>query len=223
MALNVDPRDRLALIVQEAAERLCRRAEWRCRAMGRCPPDGHRRRHQAQRRIGEILGCIERRCESPATRPSRSGASDPRCNPGWNAADDEAAAALPGLRALFEDACSRYDAAKDERRAVDFLDLEVDAVRLLESAPSVLDATRERYRHLMVDEAQDISPIQARLLRLLAGVGPGQPSALPGRRREAIDLRLPRRGRAAVPGAAGLRRRARRTMVSTLPLIPHAC
>ncbi len=90
-------------------------------------------------------------------------------SPGWNDADDTMVGALPGLRALFDDACRRYTDAKRERSGVDFLDLELGAVRLLESSPAVLEACRRRYRHLMVDEAQDVSPVQARLFRLLLG------------------------------------------------------
>ncbi|GMU39622.1 MAG: ATP-dependent DNA helicase [Chloroflexota bacterium] len=95
--------------------------------------------------------------------------------PAWNEWDDVAMAALPGLRALFEDACDRYARAKAERRALDFLDLEVEAVRLLEEHPAVADACRTRFRHVMVDEAQDVSPIQERLIRRLIGEGEGRP------------------------------------------------
>ncbi len=95
--------------------------------------------------------------------------------PAWNEWDEVAIAALPGLRALFEDACDRYARAKAERHALDFLDLEVEAVRLLEDHPAVADACRVRFRHVMVDEAQDVSPIQERLIRRLIGEGEGRP------------------------------------------------
>lgn len=95
--------------------------------------------------------------------------------PAWNDYDEVAMAALPGLRALFEDACERYRRAKAERHALDFLDLEIEAVRLLEEHPAVADACRQRFRHLMVDEAQDVSPIQERLIRRLVGEGEGRP------------------------------------------------
>lgn len=95
--------------------------------------------------------------------------------PAWNEHDEAAMAALPGLLALFEDACTRYDRAKAARHALDFLDLEVEAVRLLEDHSAVADACRRRYRHIMVDEAQDVSPIQERLIRRLIGEGEGRP------------------------------------------------
>ena len=95
--------------------------------------------------------------------------------PAWNDYDEVAMAALPGLRALFEDACERYRRAKAERHSLDFLDLEIEAVRLLEEHPAVADACRRRFRHVMVDEAQDVSPIQERLIRRIVGEGEGRP------------------------------------------------
>ena len=89
--------------------------------------------------------------------------------PAWNGHDGPALEALAGLRGLFRDAARRYEAAKRERRALDFLDLELGAVALLRDHPAVADALRARFRCLMVDEAQDINPAQAGLIRLLAG------------------------------------------------------
>ena len=99
--------------------------------------------------------------------------------PAWNAHDDASVRATPGLRAIFEDACARYAAAKRERRALDFLDLEVEAVDLLARHPAVSARCRARFRHVMVDEAQDVSPIQARLIRLLVGEGGGEGEGRP--------------------------------------------
>ena len=92
--------------------------------------------------------------------------------PRWNEDDDVAIAVMPGLRALFEDACTRYEAAKVERGGLDFLDLELHAVGLLADS-RVCEETRTRFRHLMVDEAQDVSALQARLVRRLIE-GPGE-------------------------------------------------
>ncbi len=98
-----------------------------------------------------------------------------QATPAWNDHDEVAIAALAGLRGLFDDASDRYDRMKAERHALDFLDLEVESVRLLEEHPAVAEACRLRFRHLMVDEAQDVSPIQERLIRRLIGEGPGRP------------------------------------------------
>ena len=89
--------------------------------------------------------------------------------PAWNEHDGPALAALVGLRDLFEDADARYAAAKRERHALDFLDLELGAIRLLRDHPDVAAEVRAGFRHLMVDEAQDINPAQAELVALIAG------------------------------------------------------
>ncbi len=52
--------------------------------------------------------------------------------------------------------------------AVDFDDLVLLAVRLLESCAEARAAAQDRCRHLFVDELQDINPAQYRLVRLLA-------------------------------------------------------
>jgi DNA helicase-2/ATP-dependent DNA helicase PcrA len=53
--------------------------------------------------------------------------------------------------------------------AMDFDDLLLRSVDLLRANPEILEATRRKYRTVLVDEYQDTNPTQARLLRLLAG------------------------------------------------------
>ena len=53
--------------------------------------------------------------------------------------------------------------------AVDFGDLLLLTVRLLEEHPEVLHKYQERYRWILVDEYQDTNPVQYRLVQLLAG------------------------------------------------------
>ena len=96
-------------------------------------------------------------------------AADAQRLPAWNENDQPALEVLAGLRALFEDAVRRYEAAKQEQGALDYLDLELGAVALLRGHPAVAAEVRERFRHLMVDEAQDINPVQAELIELIAG------------------------------------------------------
>ncbi|MEA5113336.1 MAG: UvrD-helicase domain-containing protein [Geobacteraceae bacterium] len=68
---------------------------------------------------------------------------------------------------------ARVYAAYQERlkrcNALDFGDLIVLTVRLLEEFPDVLERYRDRYRWILVDEYQDTNPVQYRLVRLLAG------------------------------------------------------
>ncbi|HLE71252.1 MAG TPA: ATP-dependent helicase, partial [Vicinamibacteria bacterium] len=73
------------------------------------------------------------------------------------------------LTSLFEVAAARYQAHKSERHFVDFDDLLVLLVRLLEESPESAARIRSFYRYLMVDEYQDTNLLQARITHLLAG------------------------------------------------------
>jgi DNA helicase-2/ATP-dependent DNA helicase PcrA len=67
-----------------------------------------------------------------------------------------------------------YECALADAGEVDFDDLVVRAVRLLEENPQVLAAAQKRCLHLLVDEYQDVNHGQYRLVRLLAPPdGPG--------------------------------------------------
>ena len=61
-----------------------------------------------------------------------------------------------------------YELALAEERALDFDDLVVRAVHLLEESPAALAAAQRRCQHLLVDEYQDINRSQYQLVRLLA-------------------------------------------------------
>ena len=63
----------------------------------------------------------------------------------------------------------QYEAALLASNALDFDDLLLEAVRLLEGSESVRTTIRERYRYLMVDEYQDTNRPQYDLMLLLAG------------------------------------------------------
>ena len=53
--------------------------------------------------------------------------------------------------------------------ALDFGDLVMQTVRLLEQCPEALEFYRNRYQWILVDEYQDTNPVQYRFVRLLAG------------------------------------------------------
>jgi DNA helicase-2/ATP-dependent DNA helicase PcrA len=71
--------------------------------------------------------------------------------------------------ALAREIYVRFEAALARAGAVDFGDLLVKPVRLLESDPRVRAHWAARFRHLLVDEFQDTNPVQYRLLGILAG------------------------------------------------------
>lgn len=62
-----------------------------------------------------------------------------------------------------------YEKLKDARRQLDFEDVLLACAGMLEAEPRVARAVREQYRHFTVDEFQDVSPLQDRLLRLWLG------------------------------------------------------
>jgi DNA helicase-2/ATP-dependent DNA helicase PcrA len=60
---------------------------------------------------------------------------------------------------------SRYEAEKQKRRLIDFDDLLWWCADALERDPDFATSIRFRHRHLFVDEFQDVSPAQLRVLR----------------------------------------------------------
>jgi DNA helicase-2/ATP-dependent DNA helicase PcrA len=62
-----------------------------------------------------------------------------------------------------------YEAVKDERRQLDFEDVLLAAAGMIESEPRVAQQVREQYRFFVVDEYQDVSPLQQELLTLWLG------------------------------------------------------
>ncbi len=75
------------------------------------------------------------------------------------------------LGTLCGDEMAAYKGALRERNWLDFDDLVGLAVVALEGDGKLRDTLRQRYRHLSVDEYQDVDARQVRLLELLASAG----------------------------------------------------
>ncbi len=75
------------------------------------------------------------------------------------------------LRGLLGEAIARIGALYREKKhreaALDFADLEREAVRLLESSDAVRQETAGRFDHVLMDELQDTNRLQWRLLNLI--------------------------------------------------------
>ncbi len=82
----------------------------------------------------------------------------------------------PQAAISIADLYRRYEAALRTSDAVDFDDLIVLPIRLLEEHPDVLAAVQARYRWISVDEYQDVNLVQYRLLRLLTATGAAPPT-----------------------------------------------
>lgn len=63
----------------------------------------------------------------------------------------------------------RYEQIKDERKQIDFEDVLLAMAGMIENEPRVADQVRAQYRFFVVDEYQDVSPLQHDLLSLWLG------------------------------------------------------
>lgn len=63
----------------------------------------------------------------------------------------------------------QYEELKDERRRIDFEDVLLVACGMLDSEVIARERVRTQYRYFVVDEFQDVSPLQHRLLKLWLG------------------------------------------------------
>jgi ATP-dependent helicase/nuclease subunit A len=84
-----------------------------------------------------------------------------------NDADASQAGHLPLLRALFDRAVAEYRARKDERYALDFDDLEHQALELLTNFPDVRAYWQQVIKAVLVDEFQDTNGRQRDLVLAL--------------------------------------------------------
>jgi len=64
-----------------------------------------------------------------------------------------------------------YIAKKQDTNSMDFDDLLVLTVQLLESRPDLLSLYQQKFRHILVDEYQDTNTVQSRMIDLLTGEG----------------------------------------------------
>lgn len=84
----------------------------------------------------------------------------------------------------FVDVWTRFHALKRQRGVVDFDDLLVEALELIRRDATFASVVRWRFRHLFIDEAQDLNPLQYELLEAIRG---GRPDiCLVGDPRQAI-------------------------------------
>ncbi|WP_069864254.1 ATP-dependent DNA helicase UvrD2 [Streptomyces malaysiensis] len=62
-----------------------------------------------------------------------------------------------------------YEQLKRDRGVIDFEDVLLLTVGVLQERPDIADQVRRQYQHFVVDEYQDVSPLQQRLLELWLG------------------------------------------------------
>jgi DNA helicase-2/ATP-dependent DNA helicase PcrA len=82
----------------------------------------------------------------------------------YQAAAQDAGRIPPISAEAVADVYRGYEAAKDDARVIDFADLLLVTATAIEQLPQVAAQIRGQYRHFVVDEYQDVSPLQQRLL-----------------------------------------------------------
>jgi DNA helicase-2/ATP-dependent DNA helicase PcrA len=84
-----------------------------------------------------------------------------------NGGENSKAFVDPNLRALAVHVAKRYESALHACNAVDFDDLILLTLRLFKEHPDALQACRDKYRYVMVDEYQDTNASQFELVHAL--------------------------------------------------------
>jgi DNA helicase-2/ATP-dependent DNA helicase PcrA len=69
---------------------------------------------------------------------------------------------------IFKRIYTGYDEALKRNSLLDFEDMMLMTEKLFKDRPEILDLWREKFEFIMIDEFQDINPLQYRLIRLLA-------------------------------------------------------
>jgi DNA helicase-2/ATP-dependent DNA helicase PcrA len=89
--------------------------------------------------------------------------------------DDYAAAAAKANRQPPRDPAevarvyAAYERLKRERGVIDFEDVLLLTIGVLQDRPAIAETVRGQYRHFVVDEYQDVNPLQQRLLDIWLG------------------------------------------------------
>jgi len=96
------------------------------------------------------------------------GAKNTDAPPRWSL-DVQIGDMLPRLRCIYDQALVEYRRLKDERRALDFDDLEAGAVQLLTQNESARQRWQSETRALLVDEFQDTNDRQRQIVYALSG------------------------------------------------------
>lgn len=71
-----------------------------------------------------------------------------------------------------------YQEYKRKANAMDYDDLLINLVLLLERQKEVRESLSKKYRYIMVDEYQDVNRLQARVIRLLSGSDPAKANVM---------------------------------------------
>ena len=69
---------------------------------------------------------------------------------------------------IFRDIYREYDRSLRENRLIDFDDMLTYTYDLFSQRPDILSAWQNKYRYILIDEFQDINPLQWEIMKLMA-------------------------------------------------------
>ena len=126
----------------------------------------------AVKRVVKALGIPEERCPPKPAAWAIANAKEAGLRPGQLPVHDELSRWHAEIYAAYEDQCAREG-------VVDFAELLLRTVELLEREPALRQHYQQRFRHVLVDEFQDTNTLQYRWLQCFApppgrGETPGQ-------------------------------------------------
>jgi DNA helicase-2/ATP-dependent DNA helicase PcrA len=101
--------------------------------------------------------------------------------------EDAASKASNNLEEVYASAYALYQQRLRSANALDFDDLIMTTVHLLQAFPEVRETYRRRFRHVLVDEYQDTNHAQYALVRELCGHDVGRPAPAGGADPDAPD------------------------------------
>lgn len=125
--------------------------------------------------MSRILGCSQRKARSMLARISRAKRMGTTLSANSTGAEPVVRSVVESMPVPMDesllDGMNAYRAALEAESLIDFDDLLVRTVALLESEELVRRAYQERFRYISIDEYQDIDELQYRLIDLLCPVG----------------------------------------------------
>ena len=132
------------------------------------------------RSLANKISDLKNELVDPETYAQQSGAD--ATEEGWRERSARAGGGLatrgtPEFDQVLADVYRRYQARLRQAHALDFDDIIMTTVNLLQAFPAVAEHYRRRFRHILVDEYQDTNHAQYVLVRELAGVT-ADPAAL---------------------------------------------
>ncbi len=117
--------------------------------------------------LRDLLGAMSRAQDELVAPQRYADLAEAMARTATNAAEHEAAARAAEVAKVY----AAYEAIKAKAGAIDFGDLVTLPVKLLGGRSDIAAQLRDTYRHVLVDEYQDVNRASVRLLQLLTNKG----------------------------------------------------